>query len=84
MSDYRGFRITEIHAITDVGDDDEESIPAWFAATGPIPLIPADPKRLEDIKAMAQRIADATAQSFKITQFSVREDIGEIKSTKTN
>jgi hypothetical protein len=80
--DYRGFRITEIHAITGIGDDDEEGVPAWFSHDGPVPLIAADSKRLENIKEMAQRIADATGQSFKITRFSVREDIGEIKSRK--
>jgi len=82
MTDYRGFRITEVHAITCVGDDDEEGIPAWFSSVGPIPLIAADPKRLANIKELAQRIADETGKNFKITKFSVREDIGEIKSGK--
>lgn len=82
MTDYRGFRITEIHAITAIGDDDEEGIPAIFTADGPIPLIASDRVRLEKITAMAQDIADATGKNFKIVKFSVREDIGDIKSRK--
>lgn len=82
MTDYRGFRITEIHAITAIGEDGEEGVPAWMSTVGPIPLIAADPRRLDQIKALAQQIADATDQNFKITRFSVREDIGEITSSK--
>lgn len=82
MTDYRGFRITTIHAITAIGDDDEEGIPAYILPIGPTPLIAADEKRLEQIKAMAQQVADASGMNFKIVRFSVREDIGEIRSKK--
>lgn len=82
MTDYRGFRITDIHAIVTVGDDDEEGIPAMMSPAGPIPLIASDRVRLDQIKAMAQNIADATGKNFKVVRFSVREEIGEIKSRK--
>lgn len=82
MTDYRGFRITEIYAITGIGGDDEEGVPAFLTSAGAMPLIAADPRRLASIKAMAQRIADETGRNFKITKFSVREDIGEIKSRR--
>lgn len=80
--DYRGFRITCMHAITGIGDDDEEGIPAWKTPDGPLPLIATDRVRLEQLKEMAQVIADATGQSFKVVRFSVREDIGEIISSR--
>lgn len=82
MSDYRGFRITEIHAITGIGDDDEEGIPAVFSEDGPVPMIASDRVRLELLTKMAQQLADETGRSFKIVKFSVREDIGEIKSSR--
>lgn len=80
MTDYRGFRITTIHAICGIDDGDEEGIPAYMTPDGPIPLIASDRVRLDQITAMAQTIADTTGQNFKIVRFSVREDIGTIIS----
>ena len=82
MSGYRGFRITEVVAIVAIGDDDEEGIPAWIGPMGPMPLIAADAKRLDQIKMMAQAISDQTGQNFEIVKFSVREKIGEIISSR--
>lgn len=79
MTDYRGFRITELHAICGIGDDDEEGIPAFFSGDGPVPLIASDRVRLDHLKAMAQQIADATGKTFKVVRFSVRSDVGEIR-----
>lgn len=78
MSDP-GFRITVIHAIVGIGDDDEEGVPAFFTEMGPLPLIAADEQRINQIREMGQRIADDTGQTFKIVRFSIREDIGEIR-----
>jgi hypothetical protein len=82
MSEYTGFRIKEIHAIVAVGDDDEEGVVAYLGKLGSIPLIAADPKRLDIIKAMAQVVADQLGKNFKVVRFSIREDIGEIRSEK--
>lgn len=82
MTDYRGFRIKEIHAICGIGDDDEEGIPAFMTPDGPAPLIASDRIRLAQLMLMAQRIADETGRNFKVVRFSVREDVGEIKSKK--
>lgn len=79
---YPGFRITTIHAITAIGPDDEEGVPAFMSALGPIPMIAANEERLESLKEKAQELADMDGVDFKITRFSVREDIGEIKSRK--
>lgn len=82
--DYRGFRIKDIHAIVAIGDDDEEGVPAFVSPLlGSVPLIAADPRRLEEIKRIAQVLADETDRDFEIVRFSVREKIGEIKSKKT-
>lgn len=78
MTNYRGFRISELHAICGIGEDDEEGIPAYMTPDGPMPLIASDRVRLEQLRLMAQRIADSTGQAFKVVKFSVREDLGEI------
>lgn len=77
--DYRGFRITELHAICGIDDNDEEAIPAIWTVNGPMPLISSDRVRLEQTMAMAQKLSDWTGKTYKIVKFSVREDIGEIK-----
>jgi hypothetical protein len=82
MSEYKGFRIKEIHAILAIGDDDEEAVPAFMVGSTWMPLIAADPTRLDAIKDMGQQMADVTGKNFKIVRFSAREDIGEIKSKK--
>jgi hypothetical protein len=79
MQDYKGFRITEIHAIVGIGDDDEEGIPAVMTGDGPLPLIASDRVRLEQLKMMAQQIANQTSLSYKVVRFSVREDVGIIE-----
>ena len=75
-----GFRITVVHAIVGIGDDDEEGVPAMTIHGGvTLPLIAADETRLSMITNAAQYIADSSGRTFKIVRFSVREDIGEIK-----
>lgn len=80
--DYRGFRIKQIHVICGIGDDDEEGVPTFVSPLGPIPLIAADDRRLGLIMVMAQRIADANGKDYTIAKFSIREDVGEIKSKR--
>ena len=80
--DYRGFRIKEIHAIVGIDGDDQEAVAALWTADGPIPMIASDRVRFEQLKEMAQRIADQTGRNFKVAKFAVREDIGEIKSRR--
>lgn len=76
--DYDGFRIFDIHAICVIGEDNEEGVPAFVAGDVVMPLIAADPKRLSQIKDMAQVIANETGKTLKVCRFSVREEIGEI------
>jgi len=84
MTDYRGFRITEVYAITAIGDDDEEGIPAISTSMGMMPLIAADERRLKQIMELGQKVANDMGRDFKVIKFSVREDIGEIKSRSSN
>lgn len=80
-TDYKGFRIKEIHAIVAIDGNDEECIPAVMDADRTMtPLIASDRVRLEQITKIAQAIATQTGEKgFKIVRFTVREDIGEIK-----
>jgi hypothetical protein len=84
MTDYRGFRIKEVHAIVGIDDDDEEAIPAITVDGMHMPLVASDRVRLELLCVAAQKIANETGKSFKIVKFTVREDIGEIVSKKVN
>lgn len=78
---YRGFRVTEMHAIMAVDpQDDSEGIPAFMTPDGPMPMIASDRVRLGLLIEMAQQVADARKMNFKIVKFSVREDVGEIKA----
>lgn len=81
--DYRGFRMTTIHCIVAIDDNDEEGIPAITVPFhGSLPLIAANEERLIQITTMAQKVADDMGKNFKIVRFSMREDIGEIRSKK--
>ena len=85
MPAYPGFRVSVIHAILGIDDDDEESVVAFYnTREGPMPLVASNSVRLESLTALAQVIADQTGRRFKIARFSVREDIGEIKSKRMN
>jgi hypothetical protein len=79
VMNYRGFRIKELHAIVGIDpNDDEEGIPAVETPGGMLPLIASDAVRLDQLKRLAQKIANQTKQNFKVVKFSAREDIEEI------
>jgi hypothetical protein len=82
---YRGFRIKDIHAIIAVdGGPDNEGIVSIMTPGGAFPLIAADEVRLNELTVLAQHLADVQKCNFKIVRFSVREDIGEMKSRTTS
>ena len=70
-----GFRITYIHAFTAIGSDDEEGVIAFMSADGPMPMIAADPERLEQLRPIAQQVADAMDVTVTLARFGTREDL---------
>ncbi len=65
----------------DTGPDDEEVISAPGRVLGPfhgpvpVPLVGADQGRVETLRPVAQRIADATGKPVKVLMFSVRTEV---------
>ena len=52
-----GFRITEITAFTKIGPDDEEGVCAFLGPDGMwMPMIAADPHRVDDLRAIAHTL----------------------------
>lgn len=78
--DYAGFRITTLHAFTQVGEDDEEGI---IAVLGPddiwVPAITADPVRLEWFRPWAEITARTTGRPVLLSRFDVRTDLETIE-----
>lgn len=62
---------------------DEQGNEGLCAATSPggmlLPLIAADPARLESIKAIAEQLAEITGRTLVLIELSTRTDVREIK-----
>lgn len=77
--DYRGFRIKSLHAICAIDpDNDSEGIGGFMTRNGPIPMIAADPVRLEQLEELAQEMSNREGIHYRVVRFSVREDLREI------
>lgn len=65
----------------DTGPDDEGVISALasvhgpFHAAGPMPLVGSDMARINSLRPIAQRVADATGKPVKVLMFSVRTEV---------
>lgn len=69
------FRIEAIHAFIAVDGDDEEGIIGQRMGDSWLPFIAADIQRLEQLRPIAEAIAEATGQEVRLVRFSVREDL---------
>ena len=78
MTDYKGFRISELWAWTQVGDDDEEGIIAFQNGGAWVPCIASDRVRLDSLRDFAQRTANMLGHSVKLRRFVFIEDIEEL------
>lgn len=72
-------KITEMFAFvtTDKGPDDEGLV-GYATIEGWMPLVGADPSRIESLKPIAQKIAKKTGKPIRILKFSQMEEIGRI------
>lgn len=76
MKPAPGFRIMSLHAFVALDPaTDEEGVIAQRMIDGWMPMVAANPERLEQFRADATRIAKATGQTIKLVKFSVREDV---------
>lgn len=74
-----GFRVTQLHAFLSVGEDGEEGVPAFQLGGSWMPLVAADATRLEQLRPLAQRIADETGRELTLAKFTVRMNVETIK-----
>lgn len=73
-------RIDTLWAFLTVDKDGSEGMCA--ATYGPhgmlLPLIAADPARLDSVTAMAEQLAQTTGMKIKLVRFTAREELREI------
>lgn len=72
-------RIEEMYAfvMTDPVDN-TEGVVGFYSTEGWLPMVGADPARVEQLRPLAQDIASQHDTSIKILRFTVREEIGVI------
>lgn len=67
-------KITEIY--TFIADDESgEGIPAYLLGDVMFPLVGADKARVDSLREMAQRIANAEGKQLKLARFTMREEL---------
>jgi hypothetical protein len=72
-------KIKEIFAFVHTEDNGQEGVVAFLDTTGAwVPMIGADPKRVESLRPMAERTARATGKSITLARFVTRIDVEEI------
>jgi hypothetical protein len=73
-----GFRISEVHAYIVVTENGDEGIAAFLSEGVWMPMICADMARVESMRPMARRIAEATGQEVRLVKFATRTDVETI------
>lgn len=76
------FRITTLHAWTQVDDGDEEGIIATLGADGTdawLPLIGADEDRIRSLRPVAEGVARATGRPVQLRRFDNGVIVDEIQ-----
>lgn len=63
-------------------DAEGEGLTAFRTADGWMPMVAADPTRVDGLRKVAQMIADATGKSVTLARFSVRENVEVIRPHK--
>jgi hypothetical protein len=76
----RGDRITEVFAwVTLDPSDDNEGILATMTALGPMPLIGADRRRVEEYRERAQQMAAYSPNAIELRRFALVEVLDTIE-----
>lgn len=76
---YDGFRIKTVVLYTLIDPtDDQEGLPAYQAGGMVYPLMATDPVRAEQLLPIAKMIAQQRGVEVRITEMTVRTDVGRI------
>lgn len=66
-----GFRVERLWVALAVHEDGDEAVPAVYTSQGWMPLVAADPERLETfVRPAAQQMAKEHGREIKIVEFS--------------
>lgn len=72
-------KIEELYAFVAV-DETGEGITAFLGPDGTwMPMVGADPARVDSLKLMAQSLAQTSGKKIVLAKFSVREDVEVIE-----
>jgi hypothetical protein len=70
------FKIETIHVFMTVDpEDNTEGVISFFDGSTWMPMVAADPIRLELLYKMAVEICQQAGRSFRVLKFSAREDV---------
>lgn len=78
------FRIVSLHAFVAVGKDGDEGLVATMKGNTWLPMVAADPARLEQLRPEAEEIARVTGQTIRLVRFTQREEIEVIGVDTSN
>lgn len=83
MNNKTGNRINELYCFAVIDEkDNNEGVIGMNTATGWVPFVGADLSRVEDLKPIAQSIADIHNSTIRIYKFTNKEQVGEITPRK--
>lgn len=68
-------RIEQMYAFVVLDDDNTEGIPAFAGPSGPVPMVGADMKRVDDLRPIAQAIAEDMGKKVTLCRFEVRTEL---------
>lgn len=72
-------RINEIFAFVSVDNNGNEGVCGFSTPEGMMPLIAADPERVESLRVIAKQLAGMTDKKIQLIKFTVREDMEVIE-----
>jgi hypothetical protein len=71
-----GFKIESIHAFVAVDPvDGDEGVMAFYSANGPVPMIAADKRRLDELRPLAERLAEEAGLEVRLLRFDKRTTV---------
>lgn len=75
MADRAGFKITELFAFIATDEDGTEGVCSMHSpAFGNLPMVGADPARIESLRPHAEKTAEITRVPIVLARFRSRED----------
>jgi hypothetical protein len=70
-----GFKIENLWAFVSVDEDGDEGLAAFMSDDVWMPMVAADEKRVESLRAIAQKLAESSDGKVALLRFAIREDI---------